>query len=415
MSDKKQKLTRRDFIKTAGAVGAGTLLIPGAAFAGKKAVPKAPPPPPPPPPPRPSKVSTRTFGRSGIKVSQLCLGGIFDTPNSQLLLRQAVKWGVTYWDTADCYMGGDSEKGFGMFFEKYPEQRKNIFLVTKSDKRHPAGMTKLLDRSLERMKIEYIDLYFIHGVKDFKGEINEETKKWTEKAKKDGKIKLFGFSTHENMEDCLTAAAKHDWIDGIMLKYDYRLMHQDKMKQAVEACARAGIGMTAMKTQGGGPVKTESEAEMELAGKFLEKGFTDKQAKLLAVWENPAIASICSQMPNMTILSANVAAALNRAKLTADELRLLRRYAAETSSSYCAGCGNICRECSGGVPVCDVMRYMMYYNSYGDRDRAREQFGRLPGEIRRRIVGADYSLAEKRCPQNLPIARLMQEAVEKLA
>ena len=48
---------------------------------------------------------------------------------------------------------------------------------------------------------------------------------------------------------------------------------------------------------------------------FQARGFTDKQAKLKVVWENPQIASICSQMPNLTILSANVAAALDQVKL----------------------------------------------------------------------------------------------------
>lgn len=414
MSEKKQNLTRRDFIKTAGVAGAGTLLIPGAAFAGGKKMTPIPPPPPP-PPPRKSKVPTRTFGRSGIKVSQLSLGGMFDIPNSQLMLKQAIKWGVTYWDTADCYMKGASENGIGMFFEKYPDQRKKIFLVTKSDKRDPAGMTELLKQSLERMKTGYIDLYFVHGVKDFDKEINENTKKWAEQAKKEGKIKLFGFSTHANMEDCMLAAARTDWIDGIMMKYDYRLMHSDKMKKAVQACAKAGIGMTAMKTQAAGPVKTESEAEVKLIGKFLEKNFTDKQASLMAVWENQSIASICSQMPNMTILSANMSAALNRTRLSAAELDLFQRHAAETSSSYCAGCGSICEECTGGVPVCDVMRYMMYYNSYGDHDRAREHFAELPDTVRDQLARADYALAERKCPQNLPIARLMQQASEILA
>ena len=414
MSEKKQNLTRRGFIKTAGAVGAGTLLVPGAAFAKeKKAVPAGPPPPP--PPPRKSKVPTRTFGRSGIKVSQLSLGGIFDIPSSQLMLKQAIKWGVTYWDTADCYLGGDSEKGLGMFFEKYPDQRKNIFLVTKSDKHDPKGMTELLDRSLERMKTKYIDLYFLHGVSNFDEKINEETKKWVAKAKKDGKIKLFGFSTHTNMEDCMLAAAKAGWIDGIMMKYNYRTMNTDKMKKAVEACAKAGIGMTAMKTQADGPVKTESEAEVKLIGKFLEKGFTDKQANLMAIWENPSIAAICSQMPNMTVLSSNVSAALNRTKLTAADLDLLQQHAVETSSSYCAGCGNICEECTQGIPVCDVMRYMMYFNSYGDHDRAREHFAGLPDNVRGQLARADYTLAERKCPQNLPIAKLMKKASELLA
>ena len=48
------------------------------------------------------------------------------------MLRQAVKWGVTYWDTANSYEGGNSEMGIGKYFEKFPEDRKKIFLVTKS-------------------------------------------------------------------------------------------------------------------------------------------------------------------------------------------------------------------------------------------------------------------------------------------
>jgi hypothetical protein len=141
-----------------------------------------------------------------------------------------------------------------MFFEKMPEARKQVFLVTKSDRRDPAGLTELLNRSLERTKTDYIDLYFVHDVSK-RDEINEETRKWAEKAKAEKKIRFFGFSTHSNMEDLLEYAATLGWIDGIMVKYDYRLMHKDRMKAAIEACAKAGVGLTAMKTQGGGPIR----------------------------------------------------------------------------------------------------------------------------------------------------------------
>ena len=80
-----------------------------------------------------------------------------------------------------------------------------------------------------------------------------------------------------------------------------------------------------------------------MVDRFLKRGFTDKQAKLKVVWETPQIASICSQMPNLTILSANVAAALDQTKLAREELDSLRRYALETKADYCAGCGKICR------------------------------------------------------------------------
>jgi uncharacterized protein len=406
MSDRRDRCSRREFLKTAGILGAGSLL-PGAAARVVHAAQKA--------ESQPMVVPTRPFGNTGAKVSCLALGGMFDIPSNQILMHQALQWGVTYWDTADCYEGGNSEKGIGAFFTRNPEARKKVFLVSKSDSRDPEGMTRLFNRSLERMNTTYIDLYFIHGISKIK-EISAEMKTWAEGMKSAGKLRFFGFSTHSNMEDCLLGAARLGWIDGIMMAYNYRIMHTDKMRQGVDACAVAGIGLTAMKTQGGGQVRSDSEAELNLAGKFLRRGFTDKQAKLKAVWENPKIASICSQMPNLTILMANVAAAVDKTGLSAEERDLLERYACETASGYCAGCTRVCEAAlAAPVPVGDVMRYLMYYHDYGDRDRARALFAELATEIRSLLRQVDYSAAEERCPQRIAIGRLMREAGRILA
>ena len=218
------------------------------------------------------------------------------------------------------------------------------------------------------------------------------------------------------MEDCLLAAAKKNWIDLIMFTYNFRLMETPKMKEAVAACVSAGIGLVAMKSQGGGPVKTDSEAELKMAGRFLDRGFTDKQAKLKAIWESPNIASICSQMPSLTILSANVAVSRDLTSLAHVDLELLKRYAMETGTGYCAGCGRICQEAVGGVvPVSDVMRCLMYYRDYGDRDLAREVFAGLSEEARGRLTELDYTKAERACPQRLAITGLMREASRILA
>lgn len=406
--NKEKGLSRRDFLRTAGAVGAGSLLCARGAIAQgmqesaekKQDV---------------ATVPTRPFGKTGVNVSILSLGGMFDIPSNQLLLRQALKWGVTHWDTADCYEGGKSELGIGQFFTKYPEARKQVFLVTKSCARDPDGMTALLNRSLERMKTDTIDLYFIHGMKRI-NEIDNNTKSWVEKMKAQEKIRFFGFSTHTNMEDLMMDAARLGWIDGIMIAYNFRIMHQDRMKAAVDVCTKAGIGITAMKTQGGGSVSMESEAELEMAGKFLKEGYTDKQAKLKAIWQNPSIANICSQMPNMTVLMSNIAAALKQTKLSAESMDWLDRYSRDTASSYCAGCAHLCESTlEVTLPVREVMRCLMYFNSYGECDRARALFAELPVEVRERLQSMDYSAAEQRCPQRLQIGRLMKQASTILA
>ncbi len=407
MKSDKQGFSRRDFLKSTSIAGIGTMLSPSVSFGkmsgestqntGKDTVPK------------------RPFGKTGDNVPILGLGGMFDIPSNQLLLKQAIKWGVTYWDTADCYEGGKSEQGIGMFFEKYPEERKKIFLVTKSDDRDPDGMTRLLNQSLDRLKTSYVDLYFIHSLKRI-NELDDETKKWAEKAKADKKIRFFGFSTHSNMEENMMGAARLGWIDGIMMSYNFRLMHTDDMKRAVDACIKTGIGLTAMKTQGGGQVNTSSETELEMAGRFLKNGYTDKQAKLKAVWENPDIASICSQMPSITILMSNISAATDKTGLSSVEKDLLNKYAKETACAYCAGCTRICESAfSGDVPIGNIMRCLMYSRNYKEPVMAKELFATIPFLERKKIIKLDFSIAEKKCPQKLKIGKLIKEACHELS
>jgi uncharacterized protein len=399
-----KEMTRRGFIKTVGIGGAAAtaLAIPGSV--GAQAPAGA----------QPAPMPKRKLGKTGAEVPILCLGGMFDTVNNQLLLRQALNWGVTYWDTAEGYGNGLSEEGFGRFFTRYPDTRKGIFLVTKFRPSPPDKLGEALDKGLKRLCTDYVDAFFTHGLSEF-GQI-AGLRDWAEQMKKAGKIKFFGFSTHTNMEECLLAAAKSGWIDTVMFTYNFRLMNTPKMKEAVDACVQAGIGLTSFKTQAGGQVKADTDAEYKLLQKFLDKGFTDKQAKLKAVWDNPQIASVCSQMPNLAYLSANVAAARDRTSLAQSDVDALERFALATRSGYCAGCGRICQAAVGGrVPVNDVMRCLMYYKDYGDRELARDVFAGVPEEARARLTDLDYSRAEKACPQGLAIAALMREAEDLLA
>lgn len=405
MNYRNKGYSRRDFFKTAGAAGIGSVLAPYASGISLGETAEN----------NPSRVPTRPFGKTGVQVSILSLGGMFDIPSNQIILRQALGLGVTHWDTANSYGYGHSEKGIGRFFQSNPDARQQVFLVTKSGERSPSGLTRMLDTSLERMNTSYVDLFFVHGIRRI-SEIDNKTRAWAEDAKSKGKIRFFGFSTHNNMENCLLEASQLGWIDGIMMTYNFRIMHSAAMKRAVAACRDAGIGLTAMKTQGGGPVRTDSEAELKIAGHFVQKGFTPEQAKLMAVWESPDIANICSQMPSMNLLSANAAAAMKWKSLSTSDLRLFENYDQETASEYCAGCSQFCEPAlKNSIPICDVMRYLMYARNYGDKELAGALFQEIPSDIKYQIPRADYSEAEKRCPRHLAIGQLMKEAASELA
>jgi len=404
MSMSKQCWSRREFLKTAGAA---TMMI-GAELQNAVSAATG---------SSPGSLAVRPFGKTGVSVPILGFGGSQNLESKQRLLRQAVKLGVTYWDTAEGYGGGSSEAAMGRYLKKYPEDRKRIFLVTKSDSTRPLRLTENLDASLHRLGTHYVDLFFIHSISD-PDDMDDSIRLWADRKKAEGKIRLIGFSAHSNMEACMQGAARLGWIDGVMVTYNYRLMHTDAMKRAVDACAEAGIGLTAMKTQAGwswGTVGSESRTAQQLVERFSSKGFTEAQAKLKAVWENPHIACICSEMTNLKILSENVAAARNQTRLSSGDTSLLYRYARESAPQYCAGCARICEPAlTTWVPVSDTMRYLMYARCYGEPARAAFFFRNLSRPMRKQMAAVDYTAAERVCPQGMPIGRLMREAAALL-
>ena len=403
MTSHNKKIDRRTFLKTTGLSGASLALsagLAGSAIAEKIGTDNA---------PDKSGMPTRILGKTGVPVSILSLGGV-DFTSNQLLLRMALKMGVTYWDTAHNYENGKSEIGIGEFFAKYPEERKNVFLVTKaSGKDDPEGMSERLQLSLERMKTDYIDCYFIHGAAKPK-QLTPEVKAWAEAQKKSGKIKFFGFSTHANMPQMLTHASTLGWIDVIMSTYNYHVMLDDNMKAAVAACAKANIGLVAMKTQGAPLKMIDSSKELSITESFIKQGFTVEQAKLKTVWQDDRISACCSKIKNISMLKDNVAAAADTNKLAGRNLRQLKALSQSTCGLYCRACLKCEIAMGEETRIPDILRYVMYFNSYQETDNARNLFKMLPDQVRRNIASTDYTPAERACPNRIEIGKLMREA-----
>ena len=108
---------------------------------------------------KPNRIPTRPFGKTGDNVSILALGGDGTTSN-RLMMHQAVKWGMTFWDVwdSDRHLGGGiSQKGVGKYFKQYPNDRKKIFLMTKTDDHEPEALTTFLNKSLLEMNTDTID------------------------------------------------------------------------------------------------------------------------------------------------------------------------------------------------------------------------------------------------------------------
>ena len=118
----------------------------------------------------------RALGRTGIQVSQICLGtmmfgGKSDEPESCRMIDHAIDRGVNFIDTADVYASNESERIVGKALEK-DNRRENIILATKFNFANPAdrnakGLSRrhvinACDASLKRLKTDWIDLYQMH-------------------------------------------------------------------------------------------------------------------------------------------------------------------------------------------------------------------------------------------------------------
>jgi predicted aldo/keto reductase-like oxidoreductase len=253
MSDKP---TRRKLLLAAGAVGAA-----GAAGSAYWFWKKSRPVPPPTVRLEPGSAGGfyRRLGRSGLMVSAVGVGaGGLDRPE---LLVRAVDSGINYVDTAICY--GDSEDVIGRALQMRPDIRDKLVIATKWDADQFMNKEKILgslDRSLARMGVRHIDVMQIHWLGG--GHVSSDTGfnrldnpalyEAMDEAKKSGKVKFFGATSHDkNRAAILRHAIDKGAFDMLLVKMNVLDFEDAGMPDLLAAARKADVGVVAMKSQPG--------------------------------------------------------------------------------------------------------------------------------------------------------------------
>ncbi|MFN8178943.1 MAG: aldo/keto reductase [bacterium] len=351
------------------------------------------------------QVPRRVLGKTGASIPILVMGGgmaldeRFDPK-----LAEVLRYGVNYYDTADCYSGGKGEVALGNF-QMRAGVRKDIWITSKSDLHDPKGFETTLLKSLEKLQTDWVDMYFLHMLN--KPEyLNDDLRVVVERLKKEGRLRHFGFSCHHhNVVECLHKAAATPWVEAVMFRYNFRDYGKKDLDDAIDACRKSNVGLIAMKTQG-------SEAGIRDAWKKFEgTGKWNKfQAVLKAVWADERITAAISHMDTFEAIKQNVAAAVDPAQLGAVDRAALEKYAAATRAHACDGCDHFCSAAvSAPVQIGTTLRCVMYHDVYGEPERAKATFARLPAEARR-IRGVDFRGANAACPYGVDVAAHMDRA-----
>jgi predicted aldo/keto reductase-like oxidoreductase len=358
-------------------------------------------------------VPTVTLGKTGQKVSVLGMGTSWDVAPS--FVQAALRSGVRYIDTSETYENGGSERRLGEVLER-TNMRKDVYLVTKNSSGKVGGprayptFEKHLNQSLERLRTDYVDCYYLHGVSGREIPLlsDPDVKAAFERLKKAGKIKFCGLSCHDpRLPEIVTAAAHNGWIDQIMIQYNYRTMQADAIRRALDEAVRANLGIVVMKTQGGAGSFREVGPSPKFQ-EFVKKGSKEAEAAIKTVFSDHRIHAVVSEMTNRDMLRENIGAARDHT-LTLRERKSLEEYRLATAHLYCQGCNQHCEPAAGGVAVGEILRYLRYHEVYGKRQRARELYQALPPEARD-LAQADLNAAQAACPHGLPVVELIHRA-----
>ena len=327
----------------------------------------------------------RQLGKAGPHVTMLCMGGMM-TALSPDYIDIAWSMGIRYFDTADCYLHGKSEPIFGQWLAKYPERRKEIFLVSKDHPHQgPEQLLQQIDTRLAALGTTYLDAFYIHGIGP--REYGQDSLNWpksdayrkvAEQLKSSGKVKLVGFSCHDGqLPQYLNAAAEGGFIDIIMLAFNPFYPKGGPLDKALDAAHQAGIGLVAMKT-----MRSTKDVPKRLP-EFDKLGLTTHQAVLHAAWSDPRISVVCNMIDNVDQMSSSSTAARTyKEPLKTAHLELLKDTLMAGRRTMCTGCP-ACEAASRETEFAyqDIARFVTYYEQDGNTD-ARHYFHALPAGAR---------------------------------
>ena len=204
------------------------------------------------------------LGKTGMKVSRLCLGmmsygsktwreWVLTEEDAKPFIKRALEAGINFFDTADVYSTGESERITGRRLRELGGRREDVIVATKvhgqmSDDVNDRGLSRKhildsIDKSLQRLGMDYVDLYQIHRW-DYETRI-EETMEALNDVVRAGKARYIGASSMFAWQfaKALHTSEKHGWTKFVSMQNHYNLVYREEEREMIPLCIDQGIGL----------------------------------------------------------------------------------------------------------------------------------------------------------------------------
>lgn len=344
----------------------------------------------------------RKLGRLGIEVPIVSMGVMnADNPG---LVRAALDRGLFLLDTAHSYQDGRNEEMVGEVLAGRP--RDSYFLCTKirpsgldrntglfGPETRPEELGEKLDTSLKRLGLDHVDVLYLHAQSRREGVLHSGILDALEKAKKAGKVRFIGVSTHKNEPEVIRAATESKRYDVVLTAYNFRQEHHLEVQRAIGEAAASGLGVIAMKTQAG--VYWDEDRRQPI----------DPKASLRWSLRDPNVHTSIPGFTTLDQLELDLEV-LHRPAMNEDDHKALKR--PEVVGFYCSGCGQCLASCRERLPLPELMRGYMYERAYQNSGAALALLDEL-------ALGAAPCASCEACPVSCPKGFEVAQRVRELA
>lgn len=309
------------------------------------------------------KFQYKILGKTGLKVTTVGFGCMITSDGS--VVERAADLGIRYFDTARGYMNGNNERMVGAALKR---KRNDVTLSTKSHAGTKEEALRDLDTSLRELGTDHVDIWYLHA-KSSPSEVKDELIEAQQIAKKAGKIRFAGVSTHSGQKELIPWLARNPNVDVILTAYNFTM--QPFMMDVLDEAEKAGKGIVAMKVMAGGtrrmPPTDPNYTRLKREGAML--------SALKWVLNNPHVHTTVPSMTDMDQLDDNLKAMSEF--FGENDRKLLAMHLERTGSMYCRMCGECDGQCRKGLPVADVLRFLTYADGYGQFALGRERYQEL--------------------------------------